>query len=482
MDKTPRILIIDDDLQVCETMLSMVQRMHYDGACAHTIRDGLQKLQDGDFDIVFLDVRLPDGDGIASLPQIKRAPARPEVIILTGKGDPDGAELAIQGGVWDYLVKPSPVKNTKLSLQRALAYRQEKQSRHDLEVLNTRDIIGKSPGIKTCFERVSQASRTDFNVLIIGETGTGKELFARTIHKNSLRAARSFVVVDCASLSDNLLESILFGHRKGSFTGADQDHPGLVRQAHQGTLFLDEIGELPLNSQKAFLRVLQEKKFRPVGSSQEVVSDFRLIAATHRDLPQMVKAGQFREDLFYRLKTIALDLPPLRERREDLSPLTLNYLAQLSEKTQTPPKGVDPEFFQILEGYDWPGNVRELFHTLEQAVVVAGINQMLFPMHLPKEMRIQAARLKVAPSPDHPTETPGWDGAVLPQCSPEIVAGQWLDDNNFSSLKKFKHHMEKIYFEAVVRRACGDIQEMMNRTGLSRSHLYAMLKKHHIRL
>ena len=162
--------------------------MQYDGVCAQTLSDGRQKLQGGDFDVVFLDVRLPDGDGIEALPAIKRAPSRPEVIILTGKGDPDGAELAIQGGVWDYLVKPSPVKNTKLSLQRALAYRREKQSRHDLEVLNTRDIIGDSPGIKACFERVTQASRTDFNVLITGETGTGKELFARTIHKNSLRA------------------------------------------------------------------------------------------------------------------------------------------------------------------------------------------------------------------------------------------------------------------------------------------------------
>lgn len=482
MDKTPQILIIDDDPQVCETMLSMVHRMQYDGVCAQTLSDGRQQLQRGDFDVVFLDVRLPDGDGIEALPVIKRAPSRPEVIILTGKGDPDGAELAIQGGVWDYLVKPSPVKNTKLSLQRALAYRQEKQSRHDLEVLNTRDIIGDSPGIKACFERVTQASRTDFNVLITGETGTGKELFARTIHKNSPRAARAFVVVDCAALSDNLLESILFGHRKGAFTGADQDRPGLVRQAHQGTLFLDEIGELPLNSQKAFLRVLQEKKFRPVGASKEEPSDFRLIAATHRDLSQMVKAGQFREDLFYRLKTVTLDLPPLRDRREDLQPLTMHYLARLSAKDRSAAKAFDPEFLQILEGYNWPGNVRELFHTLEQAVVASGVNRMLFPMHLSKDIRIQVARMKVEQSPAGAIESLRQEGVGASPISPETMASQWLMDPNLPSLKTFRHQMEKVYLEAVVHQLRGDIAEIVRRTGLSRSHLYAMLKKHNIPL
>ena len=479
MMDTPHILIVDDDRQVCETMLSMVQRMGFDGCFAETLGEGLRRLQDGDFDVVFLDVRLPDGNGIDALPEIKGAPSRPEVIILTGKGDPDGAELAIQGGVWDYLVKPSPVKNTKLSLQRALSYRAEKTSRHDLEVLNTRDIIGHSPEIKACFEKVAQASRTDFTVLITGETGTGKELFARTIHLNSPRAGRDFVVVDCAALSDNLLESLLFGHRKGAFTGADRDRPGLIRQAHQGTLFLDEIGELPLNSQKAFLRVLQEKRVRPVGASQEVPCDFRLIAATHRDLPRMVAAGRFREDLYYRLKTITLHLPPLRERREDLRPLTLAHLDRLAENSNARPKGFDAEFLRTLEGYRWPGNVRELFHTLEQAVVAAGANQMLFPLHLPKELRIQVARTKVGASSG---ATPGRVVAGDQAGSPALegAAGRYLAGHDLPSLKEFKRQMEKLYLETMVRRGGGDIQDMVRHSGLSRSHFYAMLKKHGI--
>ena len=481
MEKTSRILIIDDDPEVCETMLSMVHRMQYDGTCAQTLAGGLHKLRDGDFDIVFLDVRLPDGDGIEALPGIKTAPSRPEVIILTGKGDPDGAELAIQGGVWDYLVKPSPVKNTKLTLQRALAYRREKQSRHDLKVLNTRDIIGESRGIKGCFESVAQASRTDFNVLITGETGTGKELFARTIHRNSLRSASAFVVVDCASLSDNLLESILFGHRKGAFTGADKDRPGLIRQAHQGTLFLDEIGELPLASQKSFLRVLQEKKYRPVGGSQEISSDFRLIAATHRDLPQMVRDGQFREDLYYRLKTVTLHLPPLRERDGDLPPLTLNCLARIAEKSGTVAKGVDPEVFTILAGYSWPGNVRELFHTLAQAVVASGANQTLYPMHLPKEIRIQAARCKVAQQSGGADAITGQTGKTPQPLVLDLAAAEFFTNPEFPSLKAFKDQMEKVYFETLVQKSRGDIQAMVRRSGLSRSHFYAMLKKHGIR-
>ena len=479
MMDTPHILIVDDDRQVCETMLSMVQRMGFDGCYAETLGEGLRRLQDGDFDVVFLDVRLPDGNGIDALPEIKGAPSRPEVIILTGKGDPDGAELAIQGGVWDYLVKPSPVKNTKLSLQRALSYRAEKTSRHDLEVLNTRDIIGHSPEIKACFEKVAQASRTDFTVLITGETGTGKELFARTIHLNSPRAGRDFVVVDCAALSENLLESLLFGHRKGAFTGADRDRPGLIRQAHQGTLFLDEIGELPLNSQKAFLRVLQEKRVRPVGASQEVPCDFRLIAATHRDLPRMVAAGRFREDLYYRLKTITLHLPPLRARREDLRPLTLAYLDRLAENINARPKGFDAEFLRTLEGYRWPGNVRELFHTLEQAVVAAGANQMLFPLHLPKELRIQVARTKVGASSGAPSARAAAGdrgGASLL----EDAAGRQLADHDLPPLKEFKRQMEKLYLETMVRRGGGDIQDMVRHSGLSRSHFYAMLKKHGI--
>ena len=288
-----------------------------------------------------------------------------------------------QGGVWDYLVKPSPIKQTRLTLQRAIEYRAEKTAKCGLVALNTEGVVGQSPAMHKCFDIVAMAAESNFSVLITGETGTGKELFARTIHKNSERQTKGFIVVDCAAIPENLMESILFGHKKGAFTSASQDSSGLVKQADGGTLFLDEVGELLPSAQKVFLRVLQEKKFRPVGGRQEVHSDFRLIAATNRDLSKMVEEGRFREDLYYRLKSIVLRLPPLRERPQDIKALTMFYLDYLSERAQISNKGVDADFLETISGYHWPGNVRELFHCLEQAFVSARDEMTLFSMHLP---------------------------------------------------------------------------------------------------
>ena len=235
--------------------------------------------------MVFLDVRMPDGDGLAMLPLIQAARSAPEIIIMTGFGNASGAELAITSGAWDYIEKGSSVKEITLSLVRALEYRKQKRSSNSTRnvVMLKRDaIIGISPAIKACLEQVAQAAECDASVLVTGETGSGKELFARAIHENSRRAPKPFVVVDCAALPDTLVESLLFGHEKGAFTGAEQSRSGLVAQANGGTLFLDEVGELPLSMQKAFLRVLQEHRFRPVGSHREVCSDFRLVAATNR--------------------------------------------------------------------------------------------------------------------------------------------------------------------------------------------------------
>ena len=247
------------------------------------MREALSCLRQGDIDLVFLDVRLPDGNGLDALGAISALSNPPYVIVLTGQGDPEGAELAIRSGVWDYLVKPSPIRQIRDTLNRALASREEK--RDPGRLLDLTDVVGQSPAMRRqCYERIAQASGSDSTVLITGETGTGKELLARTIHRNSTRSTQSFVPVDCAALAESLLESTLFGHVKGAFTGATRDGTGLVKLADQGTLFLDEIGELPLSAQKTFLRVLQERRFRPVGSSQELESDFRLVCATNQDL------------------------------------------------------------------------------------------------------------------------------------------------------------------------------------------------------
>jgi two-component system, NtrC family, response regulator len=471
-----KILIIDDDAEVCTTMESMVMRMECTCFKANSLAEGLQTLAGHDVDVVFLDVRLPDGDGLSALSQIKNAPSRPEVIILTGKGDPDGAELAIQGGVWDYLVKPTPIKQTRLTLQRAMAYRAEKQTKRGLVALNTDGVIGQSPAMRKCFDRVAMAAESTISVLITGETGTGKELFARTIHNNSGRKNNAFVVVDCAALPEHLMESILFGHKKGAFTSAGEDRSGLVKQADGGTLFLDEVGELNPNAQKVFLRVLQERRFRPVGARRELNSDFRLIAATNRDLRKMVDEHRFREDLYYRLKAVSLDLPPLRHRQEDIKALTIYYINDLSERAQISNKGIDSDFMDTITGYGWPGNVRELFHSLEQAFVASGDEMTLFAMHLPSEIRIKVARNLIG-AVSNQRETEAASALAADRQAGPIDA---LCSGPMPTIKAFKHQMEKIYLEHLIKRAGGDVNTILKISNLSRSHFYALLKRHDV--
>jgi len=459
-----RILIIDDDAQVCETLESLVLRLGHECFAARNLRDGLGRLSSAEFDLVFLDVRLPDGNGLEALGEIRKHESPPDVIVLTGQGDPEGAELAIQGGVWDYLVKPSPIRQIKETLGRALAHRAEKKAvGHTLE-LDLTDVVGESSVIRQCYERIGQASGSDSTVLVTGETGTGKELLARTIHRNSGRSARSFVVVDCAALTESLLESILFGHTKGAFTGAARDRVGLVKLADQGTLFLDEIGELPLSAQKTFLRVLQEHRFRPVGSNHELESDFRLICATNRDLAAMVQAGEFRQDLFYRINTIHIVLPPLRERGDDIVALAKHHVGKLCRQRNIPPKEMDPEFLLMLKQYDWPGNVRELFNTIEQAFVLSGAEKTVYAQHLPQAVRIRVAKSMLVKGRE----------SNAAEIEREVDEGE----ETLPSLKDFKTSMEREYLLRLIKAYGKDIPKMLSVSGLSRSHLYAMLKKH----
>ena len=276
--------------------------------------------------MILLDVGLPDGNGLDAIARIQKAESRPQIIIITASGDQNGAELAIRNGAWDYIQKPASVHDMALSIIRAIQYREERKGKRQgagaPRLLKLDGIVGNCPKMKERFELVAQAADTETNVLITGETGTGKELFASAIHNNSLRAKKPFVVVDCSALPETLVESILFGHDKGAFTGAQKAREGLIKQADGGTLFLDEVGELPFPVQKAFLRVLQERRFRPVGTGAEISSDFRLIAATNRDLQKLVLEGVFRDDFLFRLRSFIIELPPLREREEDIAEIT----------------------------------------------------------------------------------------------------------------------------------------------------------------
>ena len=464
------LLIIDDDPLIRESFSGVIRRMGHTPQVASSVSEALKILKSDRFDIVFCDVRMPDGSGLDILPDIRGVAVPPEVVIMTGFGDPDGAELAIRNGAWDYIAKPLSAQEIMLCIERTLQYRDKKRSTSQAFALKREGILGESPKLRACMDKVAQAANSDVPVLISGETGTGKELFAWAVHTNSARAQKNFVVLDCAALPETLVESTLFGHVRGAFTGADKARDGLIKQADGGTLFMDEIGELSIGIQKTFLRVLQEKRYRPVGGSQEVHSDFRLVAATNRDLDAMVGKGTFRDDLLFRIRTLAISLPPLREIKEDLKGFALHYLAKFGERSNGETKGFSPEFLDHLMGYDWPGNIRELVQALERAVVAAENDPILFPAHLPEHIRIHLARTSVLqrmPQPHLPkSDEPPNPSAGLTS----------LNDIREAGLAR----IEKDYLVDLMRRTGGNVPEACRISGLSRSRLYTLLKKYSV--
>jgi two-component system NtrC family response regulator len=461
------ILIIDDDQVVNQLLTSAVQRLGCNTQNAYTATEATTVLEKRNFDVVLLDVGLPDGDGLELLTQIKSLHAAPEVIIITGFCDPDAAELAIRSGAWDYIVKPPSMDNIILTVKRALDYRSEKLDHPTPKVLKRNDIIGQSAGLISTLDRVAQAAVVESNVLVTGETGTGKELLSQAVHENSSRSKHRFVVVDCAALPDTLVESVLFGHTKGAFTGAEKQREGLIRQAHGGTLFLDEVGELPLTAQKAFLRVIQERRFRPVSGRQEVEVNFRLIAATNRDLDEMAAQGRFRNDLLFRLRSFSIEVPPLRERKDDIKPLTVHHINRLCEIYNIDSKGFSPEFIDALHQYEWPGNVRELFNSLEETLSLAGTEPILYPYHLPTRIRAILTRMTVGAQTKKKT-------------SPTGVELKALSRETFLKMNEFRSQMEHHYLKQLTVLTNGNRKEACRISGLSRTRLFELLKKHQL--
>ncbi|MHC1727201.1 MAG: sigma-54-dependent transcriptional regulator [Syntrophobacteraceae bacterium] len=461
------ILIIDDDKVFCDILAAALTGTGHKAAFSHSLAGGLRKAQTGEHDLVLVDVGLPDGNGIDAIVPIQEANSSPEIIIVTGSADQSGAELAIRSGAWDYIEKPSSIHEMMLPIFRALRFRQERRfnsknegARH----LRLDGIVGDSPKMRSCFDQLTQVAASDMSVLITGETGTGKELFASAIHQNSPRKRKPFVVLDCSVLPESLVESILFGHDKGAFTGAHRPRTGLIKQADGGTLFLDEVGELPLPVQRSFLRVLQERRFRPVGSAVEIRSDFRLIAATNRDLQAMVQEKTFRGDLLFRLNSFQMVLPPLRNRPEDIPALARHHVTVVGERQGSGQKLFSPEFVEALIAYDWPGNVRELFHALERSLAAAHYESTLIPQHLPDEIRIYLARHSL-----RSTEP----------SSPKLN-GKALSIKRLPPFRAYKERMERIYLEELSSITSGNISESCRISGLSRSRLYDLLKQHSV--
>lgn len=462
------ILIIDDDSAICHVLSRVAGKMgHVAVACA-TLAEGEQRLAHMAFDVVLLDVHLPDGNGLEGLERLSAVASpgpRPDIIVMTGFGVPDDAELAVRHGALDYLQKGSTAQMAE-ALEHALQYRTQRQAGEPAPAAIVRDgIVGESPQLARCLDAMARMARGEGSVLLCGETGTGKELFAQALHRNSARAQGPFVIVDCAGLPDNLVESLLFGHVRGAFTGADRDAEGYVRQAHKGTLFLDEVGELPLGVQSAFLRVLQERAFRPVGSAREERSDFRLVAATNRDLDTLVREGAFRADLLYRLRGSCLQVPPLREREGDVALIAEHYIALFCSRLGLEPKRLSPDLQQLLERHIWPGNVRELVNAVDYAVNAARYEPTLFHPHLPTELRatLFKQRLSLAPRPEVPDAAAPANGTLPPLA---LYREQVL------------RQAERQYIDQLMSQTGNDIREACRLAELSQSRLYALLKKH----
>ena len=474
------ILIIEDDPIIRSILVTLLRDFGYIPMVAENLKDGLAMTLYGAFDLVFLDVNLPDGNGLDSLPELKSAKSAPEVIIITAEGNADGAKMAFEHGAWDYILKPFATHEIKLSVERSLEYRiSKKEFNSSYESFFDRSsIIGSSHKIMLSLNMAAQSAKSDATVLITGETGTGKELFANTIHINSRQKGGAYVVVDCAALPEQLVESVLFGNVKGAYTGADASREGLVKKADGGTLFLDEVGELPLSIQAKFLRVLQEKKFKPVGGTQEIHSNFRLISATNRDLDEMEKNGQFRNDLLFRLKIIHIELPILNECKEDIKDLTLHYIHRLCQHHGVETKGFVPEFLTILESYDWPGNTRELISSIEKAVLANPDSSMLYPNYLPNNIRLQSIQSSIVKQQStHQQITQ----PVRAKCMRSIFIPDELI-NPIKPLKQLKNYIigeaEKIYLKELMDAAMGDIEKASTVAGISKSHLYSLLRKY----
>jgi len=404
--ETKRILLVDDNRALLDAMAETLADEGYSLAMAESANVALKRIEKGQFAAVVTDLRLPDRSGLELLELIKEASPGTVVIIITAYGSVDTAVEAMKLGAFDFVTKPFPVDELVMKVRRAVdqytlqsqVQTLSKEAAILRQEINSRfhpdGITGRSPQIDEIRRNIDQLAASRSAVLILGETGTGKELVARAIHNRSLRAQRPFVRVNCAVFNENLLESELFGHEKGAFTGADQRRVGRFEMADTGTIFLDEIGELTLTAQAKMLRVLQEREFERVGGSEPISVDVRIVAATNRNLAGEVRDGRFREDLFYRLNVVPIQLPPLRERKEDIAPLLEHFLVKYATENHKRVTRFSVEAMNQILSYNWPGNVRELENAVERGVVLSQTDEIpasALPFHETRDLESSAA-------------------------------------------------------------------------------------------
>ncbi|MFP3598782.1 sigma-54-dependent transcriptional regulator [Chryseobacterium sp. SIMBA_029] len=373
------ILIIDDEIKLLKLLGMILSQENFNVKEASTARSAMTMLEQYDFDVVLSDVRLPDAFGVDLVKAIKTKYPLQEIILMTAFGNITDAVQAMKNGAYDYLVKGDDNEKIIPLVYKALEKAKDNKSKNIQKGSTQKgfsQIIGNSPAILQAKKLAEKVALTDATVLLTGETGTGKEVFANALHEGSERRKHHFVAINCSAFSKEILESELFGHKQGSFTGAVKDKKGLVEEADGGTLFLDEIGEMPIELQAKLLRVLETKEFMKMGETKVSKSDFRLIAATNRNLEEEIQQGHFREDLYFRLNVFEINLPPLRERKEDLKMLAKNFIDIFSQKLHLISVEVSPEYYKILEKNNWKGNIRELRNTIERSLILIDNNTL----------------------------------------------------------------------------------------------------------
>jgi two-component system response regulator PilR (NtrC family) len=376
------VLIVDDEADIRELLVLTLGRMGVEAEAVSSVKDARQALERQPFDLCLTDMRLPDGDGLELLKHIAENHGNTPVAVITAYGSTENAVQALKAGAFDYLAKPIKLEQLRPLVTSALKLPRPVQSRRtaigETAAAGAPRLLGESPAIQRARDMIEKLARSQAPVYITGESGSGKEVAARLIHSGSSRADAPFVAVNCGAIPENLMESEFFGYKRGAFTGADSDKLGYIQAAEKGTLFLDEVGDLPLGMQVKLLRVIQEKKVRRVGDTQEEPMDVRIISATHRSLSEQVDAGQFRQDLFYRLNVIELKMPSLREVPEDIPLMVNEVLARLARPNGSPPTFTE-DAMMALRRYDFPGNVRELENILERAMALCTDNKITAP-------------------------------------------------------------------------------------------------------
>src|SRR4029450_12822725 len=397
----PRILVVDDEAVIAENLRLTLEHEGHDVETAGNTGAGMLRMETREFALALVDLILPDGDGLHLLRLLKAKDPSIEVIIMTGHGSISKAVEATKQGAFYFVAKPFDADEMLMLVGKALERRRRRLARPSdsrvrlAEQAAYGEMLGSSPAIKRVFEMLESVAASDANVLIVGESGTGKELAANAVHAKSTRVDGPLVKINCAALPKDLIESELFGHVKGAFTGAATDKPGLLEEAHRGSLLLDEITEMPLDLQAKLLRVLEDRSVRRLGGGRAVPVDFRLISSTNREPEAAVRDGSLRQDLYFRINTVTVELPPLRERTQDIPMLAKSFLDRFILKHNRPLEGIDPEAFRRLLSYMWPGNVRELEHVIERAILVARGREVTVA-DLPEALRAAAPLLTPA--------------------------------------------------------------------------------------